>query len=192
MPVIARRCILLRVGASLSEDLRSDRSAEHPAPCVSGLSRYLRDYESASAWITLSFMDQNLCRRLVPRPKFGRSRPTAAAASPATSRSVHLQVVGREQMAVAADFRYRHGLEDTFQGKAHHLGFGCSKARPRYQFQRFAPSRSELPQPPAPARGPCNRRKALELLPTAAYRPGPAAVQINESSDCTRATPQRH
>jgi len=42
-------------------------------------------------------------------------------------------------MAVAADFRYRHGLEDTFQGKAHHLSFGCSKARPRYHLQRFAP-----------------------------------------------------
>ena len=77
-------------------------------------------------------MDQNLCRRLMPRPKFGGSHPTTSAAAPATSRSVHLHVVGREQMAVAADFGYRHGLEDTFQGKAHHLSFGCSKARPRY------------------------------------------------------------
>ena len=109
-----------------------------PAPCVSGLSRNLRDYESASAWITLSFMDQNLCRRLVPRPKFGRSHPTTAAAAPATSRSVHLQVVGREQMAVAADIGDGHALEDTFQGKAHEISFGCSKARPRYQLRRFA------------------------------------------------------
>ena len=77
-------------------------------------------------------MDQNLCRRLVPRPKFGRSHPTTAAAAPATSRSVHLQVVGREQMAMTADIGYGNGLEDTFHGKAHHLTFGRSKARPRY------------------------------------------------------------
>jgi hypothetical protein len=79
-------------------------------------------------------MDQNLCRPLMPRPKLGGSRPTTAAASPATFRLVHLQVVGREQMAIAADIGYGHGLEDTFEGKAHHLSFGCSKARPRYTF----------------------------------------------------------
>jgi len=70
----------------------------------------------------------------MPRPKFGRSRPTTAATAPAAFGSVHLQVVEREQMAIAADLGYGHGLEDTFQGKAHHIGFGCSKARPRYQF----------------------------------------------------------
>jgi hypothetical protein len=73
-------------------------------------------------------------------PKFGRSQPTTAAAAPATSRSVRLQVVGREQMAIAADAGYSHGLEHTFQGKADHVSFGCSKARPRYHLQRIAPS----------------------------------------------------
>jgi hypothetical protein len=137
MHIKARRCIPLRVGASLSEDLRLDRVGRAPAPCDSGLSRNLRGYESASTWITLSFMDQNLCRRpLMPRPKFGRSRPTTAAATPATFRLVHLQVVGREQMAIAADMRYGHGLEHTFRGKADHVSFGCSKARPRYHLQR--------------------------------------------------------
>jgi len=85
-------------------------------------------------------MDQHLCRRLVPRPKFGRSRPTAAPAAPATFGLVYLQVVGRERMAIAADVRYRHRLEDSFQRKAHHISFGCFKARPRYHLQRFAPS----------------------------------------------------
>jgi hypothetical protein len=124
----------MRFGASRPEDLHSDRFGKSPAPCESGLSRDLRGYESECPWITLSFMDQNLCRRLMPRPKFGRSRPTTAAAAPTTFRLVHLQVVGREQMAIAADIGYSHGLEDTFQGKAHHISFGCSKARPRYQF----------------------------------------------------------
>jgi hypothetical protein len=47
-------------------------------------------------------MDQNLCRWLMLRPKFRRSRTTAAAA-PAAFRLVHLKIVGREQMAIAAD-----------------------------------------------------------------------------------------
>jgi hypothetical protein len=102
-------CLPLQFGASRSEDLRLDRVGKARAPCDSGLSRNLRDYESASASITLSFMDQNLCRRLVPRPKLGRSHPTTAALAPATSRSVHLQVVGREQMAMTADIGYGHG-----------------------------------------------------------------------------------
>jgi hypothetical protein len=70
----------------------------------------------------------------MPRPKFGRSHSTTAPAAPATFRVVHLQVVGREQMAIAADIGYGHGPEDTFQRKAHHISFGCSKARPRYHF----------------------------------------------------------
>ena len=78
-------------------------------------------------------------------PKIRRSRPTTAAAAPTTFRRVHLQVVGREQMTIAADIGYGHGFEDTFQGKAHHISFGCSKARPRYQFQRIAPSCNGLP-----------------------------------------------
>ncbi len=36
-------------------------------------------------------------------------------------------------MAIAADFGYGHRFQDTFQGKAHHISFGCFKARPRYQ-----------------------------------------------------------
>ena len=68
----------------------------------------------------------------MPRPKLGRSHSTTAPAAPATFRVVHLQVVGREQMAIAADIGYGHRLEDTFQRKAHHISFGCFKARPRY------------------------------------------------------------
>ena len=140
MRIIARRCIPLRFGASRSEDLRLDRVDRSPAPCGSRSSRNLRSHESASTWITLSFMRQNLCRRpLMPRP-------TTSAAAPATFRMVHLRVVGREQMAIAADIGYGHGLEHTFQGKAHNISFGCSKARPRYQFQRFAPSCARLPR----------------------------------------------
>jgi len=116
------------------------------APCDSGSSRNLRDYESASTWITLSFMHQNLCCPLMPRPKLGGSRPTTAAAAPAAFRLVHLQVVGREQMAIAAYTGYGHALADTFRRKGHDVSFGCSKARPRYQFQRFAPSCTGLPR----------------------------------------------
>src|SRR6185312_16037908 len=39
---------------------------------------------SPSTWITLTFVNQNLCRRPVPRPKFSRSHSTTAAAAPAT------------------------------------------------------------------------------------------------------------
>jgi len=95
----------------------------------------------------------------MPHPKFGRSLPTTAATAPATFRLIHLQVVGREQMAITADFGasdgslaspsvigreqmamaadrgYGHGLRITLQRKAHHMNFGCSKARPRYHFE---------------------------------------------------------
>lgn len=125
---------------------RLDRVGRAPAPSDSWSSRNERGYESATTWISLSFMDRSLCRRLMPRSKLGRSRPTTAPATPATFRMVHLQVIGREQMAIAANIGYGHGLEEAFQGKAHHISFGCSKARPRYHFQRFAPSCTELPR----------------------------------------------
>lgn len=96
------------------EKPRRVRLRRAPAPCVSGSSRNLRSFESAATWTTLSCMDQNLYRRLMPRPKVGRSRPTTAAATPAAFHLVHLQVLGREQMAFAADVGYRHGFEDTF------------------------------------------------------------------------------
>jgi len=76
----------------------------------------------------------DLYRRLMPRSKLGRSRPTTAAAAPATSGLVYPQVFGREQMAIAATARYSHGLEDTFRREGD-MSFGCSKARPRYHFQ---------------------------------------------------------
>jgi hypothetical protein len=113
---LAHRCIPLRFGASLSEDLHLDPLGPvghlTPAPCVSGSSRSLRGYQLVSTSITLSFMDQNLCRQITPRTKFGRSRPTTVAAAPAAIRLVHLEVVRREQMAIAADIGYGHGLED--------------------------------------------------------------------------------
>ena len=59
-------------------------------------------------------VDQNLCRVLMPRSEFGRSRPTAAAAAPATFCLVHVQIVRREQMTIAADIGYGQGPEDTF------------------------------------------------------------------------------
>ena len=133
LQLIARQCIPVLFGASRSEDLRLDRVGKAPALCGSRPSRHLRGYESTSSWITLPFMDLNLCRRLMPRPKSSRSHPTAAATAPATLRMVHLQVIGREHMTIAADIGYGHGLEHTFQGKAHHMSFGCFKARPRYQ-----------------------------------------------------------
>lgn len=33
-------------------------------------------------------------------------------------------------MAIAADLRYGHRLEQTLLGKAHDISFACSKARP--------------------------------------------------------------
>jgi hypothetical protein len=170
MRIVARRRIPVRFGASHSEDLRLDRIGKAPAPCGSWPSRNLRGYESESSWINLSSMYQNLCRPLVPRPKFGRSRPTAAAAAPATFRFVRLQVVGREQMTIAADIGYGHGLEDTpSQGKAHHFSFGCFKARPRYQCcikttNSFSESRLIPPQLPPRDHSPDRRGSARTLL----------------------------
>lgn len=53
-------------------------------------------------------------------------------------------------MTIAADTGYGHRLEDAFKGKAHHISLGCSKARLRYQYQRFAPSCSGLPRRATP------------------------------------------
>ena len=107
MRIVARHCIPLRLGVPRSEDLRLDRVGKAPAPCESWSSRNLLGYEPVSTWITLSFMDHNLCCRPMPRPKLGRSRPTTAAAAPAMFRVVHLQVVRRKQMAVAAGIGYK-------------------------------------------------------------------------------------
>jgi hypothetical protein len=63
-------------GASLSEDPRLGRPARTPAPCASGLSRNLRDYESASTWFTLSFMEQIYAAGLcLARKSAARARP---------------------------------------------------------------------------------------------------------------------
>ena len=100
----------------------------------------------------------DLCRRLMPRPKLGRSRSTTAAAAPAPFRTVHLEVVGREQMAIPADTAYGHKPEDRFRRKGHDMTLGCIKARPRYQFQRFGlPRRAAfggLHSLPSPIAGP--------------------------------------
>jgi hypothetical protein len=79
-------------------------------------------------------MDQKLCRPLLLCPKFDRSLPAASAAAPAAFDFVYPQVVGRKQMAIAASVGHRGALTNAIMGKAHHLCFGCSKARPRYQF----------------------------------------------------------
>jgi hypothetical protein len=86
----------------------------------------------------------------MPRPKLGRSCPTTTAAAPATVLMVHVQVVWREQMAIAADTGYGHGLEDTLLGKQHDMSFGCIKAGPRYQCcikttNKFSELRQKLP-----------------------------------------------
>jgi len=47
-------------------------------------------------------------------------------------------------MAITAEIGYGHGLEDTLQGKADHISFGCSKARPRYHFSKNNIEFSEL------------------------------------------------
>ena len=54
-----------------------------------------------------------------------------------------------KRRTIAADTGNGRGLKDTFQGKAHHISFGCSKARPRYHLQRFAPLCSGSHRPAA-------------------------------------------
>lgn len=66
-------------------------------------------------------------------PEIRPLAPDHSGGSASDVRLVHLQVVGREQMAVAADTGYGDGLQGTLQGKAQ-ISFGCPKARPRYQF----------------------------------------------------------
>jgi predicted nucleic acid-binding protein len=104
----------------------------------------------------------------MPSPKFGCSRPTTAAAAPAAFRVIDLQVVGSKQMAVAAHIGYGHGLEDTLLAKANHISFGCFKARPRYQFRRFAPLCAGLPRGAPALRSP---RPDDRVLSTVACRP---------------------
>ncbi len=128
---VAFRCALAHRVRKTSVWIGSERhlhhvSLGHLAICAAT--------NSLSTWTTLPCVNQNLCCRFMPRPKLGCSHPTASAAAPATLRVVQLQGVGREQMAVAADIGYGHGFEDTLQGKAHYMSFGCSKARPRYHF----------------------------------------------------------
>ncbi len=78
-------------------------------------------------------MDQNLCRPPLSCPKFDRSLPATTAATPATFDFIYPQVVRRQHMAIAASGGYGRALAYAIPGKAHHLGFGCFKARPRYQ-----------------------------------------------------------
>ena len=118
--------------ASRSEDLRLDTVARHLHRASLG---HLATC-AATNQHPLGLLYRHGPESMPPAyaaPKIRRSRPTTAAAAPTTFRRVHLQVVGREQMTIAADIGYGHGFEDTFQGKAHHISFGCSKARPRYQ-----------------------------------------------------------
>jgi hypothetical protein len=99
-------------------------------------------------------MDKNLGRRLVPRSKYSCSLPATAATAPAAQCLLHPQVLGRKQMAIAANIGYVHGLADTFLGKANHMSFGCFKARPRYHFwlhPNGADCSATLAAPPRPA-----------------------------------------
>ena len=90
-----------------------------------------------------SLMDQSSRRRLMPRPKRGCALPAttaaAAAAAPAAFDFVYPQVVRREQMALAANVGHGGALTNAIAGKAHHLSFGCFKARPRYHMSLGRP-----------------------------------------------------
>jgi hypothetical protein len=109
-----------------------------PAPHGSRQFRILRDWASGPSLSMVSGMDQNLYLPPVSGSKFGRSLLCAAAAAPAAFDFAHPQVVGRKQMAIAANSGDVGALIHAIHRKAHHLGFGCSKARPRYQLRRFA------------------------------------------------------
>jgi hypothetical protein len=77
-------------------------------------------------------MQQDLCRYLLPRSKLGRSFVATTAAAPPAFSSVYRHVLGCERMTVAANIGNGQRLANPFHGKSHHLGVGCSKARPRY------------------------------------------------------------
>ena len=61
-------------------------------------------------------------------PELGRSLCSILAAAPAASFLIYLQVLRLEQMAIAANIVYVHGLADAYHVKAHRLGFSCFKA----------------------------------------------------------------
>ena len=143
MCTLARRCIPLRFGASRSDGIRRGGRQGTCTMRVLAISQFAQ----LRIGIPLDYSIVHGPESMPPAyaaPKFGRLHPTTAAAAPATFR--FLQIAGRERMAITADIGYGHGLGDTFQGKAHHLSFGCFKARPRYHLQRFAPSCNGLPR----------------------------------------------
>src|SRR5581483_12089675 len=146
MRINALRCIRLRLGAFRCTRACRLESAIHAHHAGPGL-RNLRDWAPAPKWRMVWSMDEILCRPLVSCPKFDCSLPTTAAAAPTAFDLVYLQVVWGEQMAIAANAGYRHGLADAFHGKAHHLSFGCFKARPRYQLYMLECSRGSCTAP---------------------------------------------
>lgn len=75
-------------------------------------------------------MDQYLYRRPMSRPKFGRSSSATEPAAPATFAWVHPQVVRREQMAIAANIGYGHGLGDPVLGRSKRHEFWLLQSTP--------------------------------------------------------------
>ena len=83
-------------------------------------------------------MNETLGCRFLPPPKCGRALTTTPAAAPAAVALICMQVLWRQRMAIAASIWYgeRTGFDrlvDATRGEADHFGFGCFKARPRYQ-----------------------------------------------------------
>jgi hypothetical protein len=119
---IADRCVLH------PDDL--SRSVQHTSRCDFIIYANRRSRQEEAILIT---MHTNLSRPL-PSPKCGCSLAATLPASPATLPVVGVQVLRRKRMAFGAGVWHR--VDVMPQGvarEADHLGFGCFKARPRYQ-----------------------------------------------------------
>ncbi len=149
--IVARRCISLHLGACRCEYHAYTGVAKAPATRVSWYFRSLRNWASRPTQRMVSSMDEDLCRFRMSCSKFCRSLPATAAAAPAAFDFVYPQVVRRKQMALAASGRYGRALAYAISGKAHDPGFGCFKARPRYQLRRFATPCAGMRQLPSPS-----------------------------------------
>ena len=83
-----------------------------------------------------SRMNETLGCRFLPPPKRGRALTATSPAAPAAFALIYLHVLWRKGMAIAAG-GWRHARVErsvcAHAGEADHFGFGCFKARPRYQ-----------------------------------------------------------
>jgi hypothetical protein len=88
--------------------------------------------------VILAVMHRSPIRPLLPNPKRGCTLTTTLPAAPSVLSLIYPHVLWGKQMAIAAGPWYCAGVgcnppASGAVGETDHFGFGCFKARPRYQ-----------------------------------------------------------